>query len=249
MWSEIARRPVAPLWKRLIAGTIDSLPFLAVAPLFLRALERGEEAPGENKHRNRFALQCSRRPSLWWSVLIRAAHALYEVWGVSTSGQTFGQRGMGIRVVTQECQRGPTLRQAALRWALASIPDALVPLLIRFPNDDHFLTALSELEPEVEELRHQYGRDRQGMNEALLALYKDRDLNPLKACLPSLLPVCMSLLARCVLHAPALIGPLHQSLHDRAARTIIVEDRRRSLQVASSDGRAQEPPPARADNR
>ncbi len=143
-----------------------------------------------------------RRAPLSGAVLVRVVHAAYQVFAVSRFGQTLGHRALGIHVVAQENNGVPTLKQAAVRWSVASIPDALAPLLADSGNNDRFSAVMRDLQPEVERLRQQHRGHRHGLNEALIALYKERDTNPTKGCLPSLLPVLASFLSSCLLHAP-----------------------------------------------
>jgi YidC/Oxa1 family membrane protein insertase len=111
-----------------------------------------------------------------------------------------------------------------VRWAIAAVPDAL-SLLVSWPlkrKEDEALAELSALEPELNRLRQQHGRDRQAFNEAAMALYEERMVDPTKACLPTLLRVAPALL-RCLLNAPALRGPFRQGVHDRVAETLVIE--------------------------
>jgi YidC/Oxa1 family membrane protein insertase len=55
--------------------------------------------------------------------------------------------------------------------------------------------AMQEIQPEIQKLRKQYGSDRQGFSQAVMALQKERGVNPLAGCLPILpqIPVFISL--------------------------------------------------------
>ena len=55
--------------------------------------------------------------------------------------------------------------------------------------------AMQEIQPEIQKLRKQYGADRQGFSQAVMALQKERGVNPLAGCLPILpqIPVFISL--------------------------------------------------------
>jgi YidC/Oxa1 family membrane protein insertase len=54
---------------------------------------------------------------------------------------------------------------------------------------------MQEIQPEIQKLRKQYGSDRQGFSQAVMALQKERGVNPLAGCLPILpqIPVFISL--------------------------------------------------------
>ena len=45
--------------------------------------------------------------------------------------------------------------------------------------------AMQEIQPEIQKLRKQYGSDRQGFSQAVMALQKERGVNPLAGCLES----------------------------------------------------------------
>ncbi|WP_369140198.1 membrane protein insertase YidC [Modestobacter versicolor] len=55
--------------------------------------------------------------------------------------------------------------------------------------------AMQEIQPEIQKLRKQYGADKQGFSQAMMALQKERGVNPLAGCLPLLpqIPVFLSL--------------------------------------------------------
>ncbi|MBB3677357.1 membrane protein insertase YidC [Modestobacter versicolor] len=55
--------------------------------------------------------------------------------------------------------------------------------------------AMQEIQPEIQKLRKQYGADKQGFSQAMMALQKERGVNPLAGCLPLLpqIPVFIAL--------------------------------------------------------
>jgi YidC/Oxa1 family membrane protein insertase len=55
--------------------------------------------------------------------------------------------------------------------------------------------AMQEIQPEIQKLRKQYGSDKQGFSQAMMALQKERGVNPLAGCLPLLpqIPVFIAL--------------------------------------------------------
>ena len=55
--------------------------------------------------------------------------------------------------------------------------------------------AMQEIQPEIQKLRKQYGSDKQGFSTAMMALQKERGVNPLAGCLPILpqIPVFIGL--------------------------------------------------------
>ena len=112
-----------------------------------------------------------------------------------------------------------------LSWALAIMFLVVTIRLILFPlfvKQVKSQRAMQELQPEIAKLRKQYGSDRQGMSQAMMALQKERGVNPLAGCLPILpqMPVFISLfhvLRRLAPGAPGLYG-WSDALTDQAAR-------------------------------
>jgi YidC/Oxa1 family membrane protein insertase len=112
-----------------------------------------------------------------------------------------------------------------LTWVLAivflvvTIRVLLFPLFVKQIKSQR---AMQELQPEMAKLRKQYGSDRQGLSQAMMALQKERGVNPLAGCLPILpqIPVFLSLfhvLRRLQPGAEGLYGWSDQ-LTDEAAR-------------------------------
>src|SRR5215218_1886643 len=114
---------------------------------------------------------------------------------------------------------------AGIAWVLAIVFLVVTIRLILFPlfvKQVKSQRAMQELQPEIAKLRKQYGSDRQGMSQAMMALQKERGVNPLAGCLPILpqIPVFLSLfhvLRRLQPGAEGLYGWSDQ-LTDEAAR-------------------------------
>jgi YidC/Oxa1 family membrane protein insertase len=114
---------------------------------------------------------------------------------------------------------------AGLAWALAIVFLVVTIRLILFPlfvKQIKSQRAMQELQPEMAKLRQQYGSDRQGLSQAMMALQKERGVNPLAGCLPILpqIPVFLALfhvLRRLAPGAPGLYG-WSDELTDEAAR-------------------------------
>ena len=112
-----------------------------------------------------------------------------------------------------------------ITWALAIISLVVTIRLILFPlfvKQVKSQRAMQELQPEIAKLRKQYGSDRQGMSQAMMALQKERGVNPLAGCLPILpqIPVFISLfhvLRRLAPNVKGLYG-WDDTLTDQAAR-------------------------------
>jgi YidC/Oxa1 family membrane protein insertase len=87
---------------------------------------------------------------------------------------------------------------AGLAWVLAIVFLVVTIRLLLFPlfvKQVKSQRAMQELQPEIQKLRTQYGSDRQGMSQAIMALQKERGVNPLAGCLPILpqIPVFLAL--------------------------------------------------------
>ena len=85
-----------------------------------------------------------------------------------------------------------------ITWALSIMFLVVTVRLILFPlfvKQVKSQRAMQELQPEIQKLRKQYGSDRQGMSQAIMALQKERGVNPLAGCLPILpqIPVFLAL--------------------------------------------------------
>src|SRR5215204_193798 len=112
-----------------------------------------------------------------------------------------------------------------ITWALSIMFLVVTVRLILFPlfvKQVKSQRAMQELQPEIQKLRKQYGSDRQGMSQAIMALQKERGVNPLAGCLPILpqIPIFLSLfhvLRRLAPNVPGLYG-WSDELTDEAAR-------------------------------
>ncbi|SNR75625.1 membrane protein insertase YidC [Blastococcus mobilis] len=85
-----------------------------------------------------------------------------------------------------------------LTWVLAIVFLVVTIRVILFPlfvKQIKSQRAMQELQPEMAKLRKQYGSDRQGLSQAMMALQKERGVNPLAGCLPILpqIPVFLAL--------------------------------------------------------
>jgi YidC/Oxa1 family membrane protein insertase len=112
-----------------------------------------------------------------------------------------------------------------ITWALSIMFLVVTVRLILFPlfvKQVKSQRAMQELQPEIQKLRKQYGSDRQGMSQAIMALQKERGVNPLAGCLPILpqIPVFLSLFHVLRRLAPGVPGLYSWSneLTDQAAK-------------------------------
>jgi YidC/Oxa1 family membrane protein insertase len=114
---------------------------------------------------------------------------------------------------------------SGITWALSIIFLVVTVRVILFPlfvKQIKSQRAMQELQPEIAKLRKQYGSDRQGMSQAMMALQKERGVNPLAGCLPILpqIPIFLSLFHVLRRLAPGAQGlySWDDTLTDQAAR-------------------------------
>lgn len=81
----------------------------------------------------------------------------------------------------------------AIMFLVITVRILLFPIFVKMIKSQR---AMQELQPEIAKLRAEFGKDRQGMSEAMMKLQKERGVNPLAGCLPMLLqaPVFIALL-------------------------------------------------------
>ena len=207
MATPVPRPVIAPLWKRGMAGLIESLPFV------LLALAVPGQTPTGRRRRQGFGLAAL------------ALNGAYHISLTAKRGQTLGQMLLGIRVVDAKTAAVPTFKQSALRWAVATVPDALARLMPLSGRAEATLAGITDLQPEIDRLTRRHEGDRARLNEELMRLYKEADLNPLGACLPMVLRALPSFAVTCALYGPVLQGSQRQALHDRLAGTVVIEAR------------------------
>ena len=207
MTAAVEAHAIAPLWKQAIASFLDSLPFFVLALPFV-LLRQTDYA---------------RRRRIRLELAAMAFSGTYHISLTALHGQTLGQMAAGIRVVDEKTGATPSSRQSAVRWALTTIPGGLLRLAPVSTRAENTLAAMADLQPEIERLRQRHEGDRQKLNDALMALFEKSNVNPMDGCWPFLLRTIPDLLYSVALYGPALRGPLHQGLHDRVARTVVVQ--------------------------
>ncbi|MCW2583438.1 MAG: oxaA [Klenkia sp.] len=78
---------------------------------------------------------------------------------------------------------------SGIAWALSVVMLVVTirVLLFRlFVKQVKSQRAMQEIQPEIQKLRKQYGSDKQGFSQAMMAMQKERGVNPLAGCLPIL---------------------------------------------------------------
>src|SRR4051795_4510125 len=93
--------------------------------------------------------------------------------------------------------------QLVPNYGIAIILLTVVVMLVLTPftvKSTRSMLAMQRLQPELKRLQAQHKNDRQALNEAMMAFYKEHNVNPLSGCLPMLLQM------------PVFLG-LYQAIH------------------------------------
>src|SRR3954466_2430472 len=80
--------------------------------------------------------------------------------------------------------------QLVPNYGIAIVLLTIVVMLILTPftvKSTRSMLAMQRLQPEIKRLQQQHKNDRQALNEAMMAFYKEHNVNPLGGCLPMLL--------------------------------------------------------------
>ena len=129
---------------------------------------------------------------------------------------------MGIRVVDAVSGNRLGLIQAVLRWAVAILPSLLADMVPEWPGTQERMKALADLQPRIDELRVEHQDDPAALNQALMATYRQHDLDPVTGCTGTLPGPLVHLVCGWVVYRGVLRPPLHQGLHDRIANAVVV---------------------------
>ena len=142
---------------------------------------------------------------------------------LARQGRTLGHRLAGIRVVDAASGNRLGLKRASLRWAVGALPFVLAGTVPDWPGTRERMKALADLQPRIEELRVEHRDDPAALNQAVMAVYRENDLDPLAGCTGSLPgPLVQLLLSGWVVYRGVFRPPLHQGLHDRIANAVVV---------------------------
>ena len=137
-------------------------------------------------------------------------------------GQTVGSHLVGIRVVDAASGNPLSLGRASLRWGVAALPSLVAGIAPQWPGTKERIEALADLKPRVDELRVKHHDDRAALNQALQAFYRERGINPLTGCAGTVPGIVADLLGHWIVYRGVFRPPLHQGLHDRIAKAIVV---------------------------
>ena len=141
------------------------------------------------------------------------------------AGRTPGQAVLSPRVVEDHTYRRPGWRALLIRWFVLQVPHLLMLAVSASSSVRKAMTALEGLQPEADELRRRYGRDRRQHNDSLLDLYESRAVDPWAAGRPVLVAAMVGTAYGAIMAAGVLHPPRRQGLHDRLTNVLVLDDR------------------------
>lgn len=130
---------------------------------------------------------------------------------------------MGLRTVNEVTHRRPGWRSAMIRWAVRQPPQILLIAVSGSSSVRRASEQLRELQPDVDELRSRYGRDRRELNQSLVDLYQARGNAPLTGYWPLLAAMLVGVAYDGIITAGVLRPPRRQGLHDRLAHVLVLD--------------------------
>ena len=207
------RLKVASLPRRLAAGAIDAvavlLPVLAVSGAGAWLYISYERRRGRMQD-DMPSFRLDRR----WGVAIAVVAVPFEVRARNWRGP--GYRALGLRRVDAHTGGPVSVRGALIHLAVTNAWSTSTRLLLR-PADKRDGQRRNAMDAEVKAARHAHAGDPDAVQQAVTEVYRRHRLNPMRSCLPA---VASSVLLR----LPALWSPLNQTLPERLAGTVVVED-------------------------
>ncbi len=132
-----------------------------------------------------------------------------------------GFRLLGLRLVDARTGRDVSHRQelirAGTRQAWRLLCGRLIPVSKAQASPTH-----EKLRSEVEAAKRRHANDRQALQHEVMRIYQENKADPVRV---SFLPMLLRFPLIALIDLPVFWSPLHQSLPDRLAGTVIVRDR------------------------
>ncbi|HTU87449.1 MAG TPA: RDD family protein [Solirubrobacteraceae bacterium] len=203
---------IAPLRRRLAAGVIDTVvvgvPTLAVtggatAVYLWLGRRRGRDLDSLGP------LKVSPR----WNPVIRAVAAGAAV--PSRNWRSPGYRRLGLRRVDVRTGGPLSVRNALVRDLVIGASAQLRSALIK-PWRARYEGRVEALQSEMERVRRTHPNDPAAQQEAMREAVERHDVSPARSCAPALVGVAL-------MQAPALWSPLNQTLAERLAGIVVVQ--------------------------
>ena len=189
----------------MISGVVDAV-IVAVAGLGLRHLR------GRPWHDASSGAQ-------WESLAVASC---YFVAGMVVAGRTAGQAVLGLRMVNEVTHERPGWHAAMIRWAVHQPPQILVIAVSGSSCVRRAVKQLRELQPDVDELRSQHGRNQRALKQSLVDLFEARGI-ALKGGWPLLAAMLVGVAYEGIVTAGVLRPPRRQGLHDRLAHILVLD--------------------------
>jgi hypothetical protein len=204
---------IAPLRRRVAAGLIDlvvlGLPFLiasggatAVYLWYERRHGRDIEPP----------LPFTTSPR--WNPVLRAATAGV---GVQTRNwRSPGYRALGLRRADARSGGPLSVRHVLVRDLVLAASSQLRKPLTN-PWLAGYQARVEVMRSEMEDVRRAHPDDRVARQQAMQAVYERHHVSPIRSCAPALVVAVL-------IQAPALWSPLNQTVAERIAGIVVVQD-------------------------
>ena len=152
-----------------------------------------------------------------------AVAGCYFVAGMAVTGRTAGQAVLGLRMVNEVTHARPGWRAAMIRWAVCQPPQVLLIAVSRSSSVRRALEQLRELQPDVDELRSQHGRNQRELKQSLMDLFEARGIAPFKGGRTLLAAMLVGVAYEGIVTAGVLRAPRRQGLHDRLAHILVLD--------------------------
>jgi uncharacterized RDD family membrane protein YckC len=204
---------VASLGRRVCAGLIDTVVF--VPPIVAVCVGIGWlYLPfGPGRGRKLGELRPPAVPPRWNAVIWATAAAV----GVPMRNwRSPGYRALGLRRVDARTG-GPLSARNVIVQQLVAIASGQLRRRLMNPWLSRKKRRLEALKPELAEVRRAHADDPEAERRALKEFYKRQRVNPAASCAPSLLGAAVT-------QAPVLWSPLNQTIPERLAGIVVVQD-------------------------
>jgi uncharacterized RDD family membrane protein YckC len=204
---------VAPLWRRLAAVAVNAAVFVTptiaavvgIAGLYAR-LSRRRGQKGDD--------WSVPKPARLWRLAFSALSIAIEI--RTRNWRSPGYRALGLRRVDVRTGGPVSIQSVLIGSAARTSLNQSVQRLAR-PWQERHRERLSVAQGELDELRAAHAADPQAMERDLRDVYERQNVNPVTGCLPVLVPPLL-------VDLWAVFSPLHQTLFERLAGTVVVED-------------------------
>jgi len=151
-----------------------------------------------------------------------AVAGCYFVAGVAVTGRTAGQAVLVLRMVNEVTHARPGWRAAMIHWAVRQPPQVLLIAVSGSSSVRRALEQLRGLQPDIDELRSQHGRNQRELKQSLRDLFEARGI-AIKGGWPLLAAMLVGVAYEGIVTAGVLRPPRRQGLHDRLAHILVLD--------------------------